>query len=131
MLRFPELRGSRLSKRVEGAHPNHGFHLFRRVVPAPEEMETMIRVGGFGPFGKTRTAPFREAQHSYRAFEADSPLSSDGRGGRGEGNEVTRQRSVESVPSIPCSTAATATQGWLLPPPALDRLPAVPLQEPT
>lgn len=79
---------------------------YRRVVPASEEMEAMIRVGAFDPFGKTRTAQFWEAQHLYRAF----------------GAEINPQ--LSTLNSQP-------TQGWLLPPPTLDRLPAVPLQEPT
>ena len=47
---------------------------YRRVTPGPEEMESMIRVGAFDNFGKTRTAQFWEAQHLYRAFgEAMAP----------------------------------------------------------
>ena len=36
------------------------FH--RRVTPSPEELETMIRAGGFDEFGATRTRQFWEAQ---------------------------------------------------------------------
>jgi DNA polymerase III alpha subunit len=36
------------------------FH--RRVGPLPEELETMIRAGGFDEFGRTRTQQFWEAQ---------------------------------------------------------------------
>ena len=36
------------------------FH--RRAQPAPEELEAMIRVGGFDEFGQTRTRQFWEAQ---------------------------------------------------------------------
>jgi DNA-directed DNA polymerase III PolC len=70
---------------------------YRRVAPAPEEMEAMIRVGALDEFGRTRTAQFWEAQHLHRAF-GDHTASG---------------------------------QGWLLPPPALDRRPALPLIEPT
>src|SRR5438477_6083945 len=87
---------------------------YRRVVPAPEEMEAMIRVGAFDRFGKTRTAQFWEAQHLYQATQHRS------------------QRPVRSVPSVQSfSQNHQPTQGWLISPPALDRLPDVPLQEPT
>jgi len=42
------------------------FH--RRVQPSPEELETMIRAGGFDEFGETRTRQFWEAQYLHRAF---------------------------------------------------------------
>ena len=71
------------------------FH--RRVLPALEEMEAMIRVGAFDGFGQTRTAQFWESRHLHHAF----------------------------------GDTSTPGQGWLLPPPATDRLPAIPLQEPT
>jgi DNA-directed DNA polymerase III PolC len=41
---------------------------YRRVLPQPEEMEAIIRVGGLDGFGKTRPALFWEAQHLYQAF---------------------------------------------------------------
>jgi error-prone DNA polymerase len=70
---------------------------YRRVIPTPDEMEAMIRVGAFDGFGKTRTAQFWESRHLYHAFGHTSEPG----------------------------------QGWLLPPPATDRLPPIPLQEPT
>jgi DNA polymerase-3 subunit alpha len=70
---------------------------YRRVLPTPDEMESLIRVGAFDAFGKTRTAQFWESRHLHYAF---GDVSAPG-------------------------------QGWLLPPPATDRLPAIPLQEPT
>jgi DNA-directed DNA polymerase III PolC len=70
---------------------------YRRVMPTPDEMEAMIRVGTFDGFGKTRTAQFWESRHLHHAFGHSSEPG----------------------------------QGWLLPPPATDRLPAIPLQEPT
>ena len=42
------------------------FH--RRVTPSPEEMEAMIRAGGFDEFGQTRTQQFWETQHLHRTF---------------------------------------------------------------
>ena len=70
----------------------------RRVAPAPEEMEAMIRVGALDGFGQTRTAQFWEALQLQRAYAGRDHSSS---------------------------------QGWLLPAPALDRRPDVPLAEPT
>ena len=40
------------------------FH--SRVKPSPEELEAMIRAGGFDEFGSTRTRQFWEAQHLQR-----------------------------------------------------------------
>ena len=42
------------------------FH--RRVKPLPEELEAMLRAGGFDEFGETRTRQFWEAQYLHRAF---------------------------------------------------------------
>jgi error-prone DNA polymerase len=41
------------------------FH--RRVMPSPEELETMIRAGGFDEFSQTRTRQFWEAQQLAKA----------------------------------------------------------------
>src|SRR5262245_49313589 len=41
---------------------------YRRVVPLPEEMESMIRVGAFDGYGATRTAQFWEARHLQHVF---------------------------------------------------------------
>ncbi len=70
------------------------FH--RRIRPLPEEMEIIIRAGGFDEFGQPRTKQFWEAQYLH-------------------------QTSGAAVP---------AGQGWLLPPPSLDRFPQVSLSEP-
>ena len=69
----------------------------RRVIPSHEEMETIIRAGGFDEFGQTRTRQFWEAQYLHQTFDG---------------------------------SAATG-QGWLLPPPSLERLPELALNEPT
>jgi error-prone DNA polymerase len=71
------------------------FH--RRVKPLPEEMEAMIRAGGFDQFGQTRTQQFWETQHLHHTFGSNRESG----------------------------------QGWLLPPPSLERFPGVPLREPT
>jgi DNA polymerase III alpha subunit len=50
-----------LAEREHGAFASLAdFH--RRVQPLPEEMEAMIRAGGFDEFGQTRTRQFWEAQ---------------------------------------------------------------------
>ena len=41
---------------------------FRRVLPAKEEWEAMIRAGGFDEFGETRTRQFWQAQHLLKMF---------------------------------------------------------------
>ncbi len=85
-----------LAERARGAFASLAdFH--RRVKPLPEEMEAMIRAGGFDEFGQTRTQQFWETQYLHRTF--------------GSNRE--------------------AGQGWLLPPPSLERFPGVPLREPT
>ena len=93
----------RTTTRILDEHGRGGFtsmsDFYRRVMPTPDELEAMIRVGAFDAFGKTRTAQFWESRHLHHAF-GDSSTSAPG-------------------------------QGWLLPPPATDRLPAMPLQEPT
>jgi DNA polymerase-3 subunit alpha len=69
----------------------------RRANPSPEEMEIIIRAGGFDEFGPPRTRQFWEAQYLHQTF----------------------------------GSAASSGQGWLLPPPSLDRFPQVALKEPT
>jgi error-prone DNA polymerase len=49
----------------------------RRVLPLPEELEAMIRGGGFDEFGQTRTRQFWEAQRLAKA-EVQSPKSKVG-----------------------------------------------------
>lgn len=70
---------------------------FQRVSPTPEEMESLLRVGAFDEFNKTRTALFWECQFLQRSF----------------------------------GKADAGGQGLLLPPPGMNRLPEVPLREPT
>jgi DNA-directed DNA polymerase III PolC len=85
-----------LAERARGVFDSLAdFH--RRVKPLPEEMEAMIRAGGFDEFGQTRTQQFWEAQYLHRTF----------------------------------GSHREAGQGWLLPPPSLERFPGVLLREPT
>ena len=72
-------------------------NFFHRVAPSAEELEAMIRVGGFDEFGETRTRQFWQAQHLLKTYGA----------------------SVQSK------------QGWLVPPPGLEQLPTIPLNEPS
>jgi DNA-directed DNA polymerase III PolC len=69
---------------------------FHRVAPSGDELEAMIRAGGFDEFGETRARQFWQARHLLQTFGAGVPPD----------------------------------QGWLVPPPGLEKLPAVPLQEP-
>jgi error-prone DNA polymerase len=56
-----------LAEREHGAFTSLAdFH--RRVKPSPEELEAMIRAGGFDDFGESRTRQFWEAQYLHRAF---------------------------------------------------------------
>jgi error-prone DNA polymerase len=71
------------------------FH--QRIAAAPDEMESLLRVGAFDDFSRTRAAQFWECQFLQRAFPGGD----------------------------------TSRQSLLLPPPGLDRLPEVPLSEPT
>jgi DNA-directed DNA polymerase III PolC len=103
-IRVPLVRAKGLTQRTTdrllAEHQRDRFaslaDFYRRVAPQPEEMEAMIRVGGFDEFGQSRTAQFWDAQQVQRAFGQ-----------------------------------ATNGQGWLLPTPSWERMPAVPLVEPT
>ena len=56
-----------LAERGRGAFTSlPDFH--RRVKPLPEELEALIRAGGFDEFGELRTRQFWEAQYLNRAF---------------------------------------------------------------
>jgi DNA-directed DNA polymerase III PolC len=91
----------RANERILTEHQREPFaslaDFFRRVTASAEEMESLLRVGAFDDFGRTRAAQFWECQFLSRAFG---------------GKDGSRQ-------------------GMLLPPPGLDRLPEVPLQEQT
>ena len=72
-------------------------NFFHRVTPAGEELEAMIRAGGFDEFGETRTRQFWQARHLLKKF----------------------------------GPGVAPGQGWLVPPPGLEKRPALPLQEPS
>jgi error-prone DNA polymerase len=70
---------------------------FHRVAPAAEELEAMIRAGGFDEFGETRTRQFWQAQHLVKTYSSNTEPN----------------------------------QGWLIAPPGLEQLVAIPLTEPS
>ena len=45
---------------------------FHRVAPAAEELEAMIRAGGFDEFGETRTRQFWQAQHLVKTYSSNT-----------------------------------------------------------
>jgi DNA polymerase III alpha subunit len=85
-----------LAERGQGSFASLAdFH--RRVKPSADELEAMIRAGGFDEFGQPRTRQFWEARYLHQTH----------------------------------ARTGTSGQGWLLPPPSLDRFPNVALREPT
>ena len=75
-----------------------------RIQPLPEEMESLIRVGAFDKFGKSRTAQYWESK------------SLQGRGSRVEGKKEDTECSLEQLALFENAD--------------LNRLPSVPLSEP-
>ncbi|HEY3855142.1 MAG TPA: DNA polymerase III subunit alpha [Verrucomicrobiae bacterium] len=65
---------------------------FRRVSPAGEELEAMIRVGAFDEFGDTRTRQFWQAQHLLKTF---------GAGNRANQGWLIAPPGLEQLPQIP------------------------------
>ncbi len=68
---------TRTSDRILTEHEREPFQsladFYRRIAASPEEMESLLRVGAFDEFGRTRTAQFWECQFLQRAFgHADS-----------------------------------------------------------
>ncbi|HVM46829.1 MAG TPA: DNA polymerase IV [Candidatus Acidoferrum sp.] len=88
---------------------------FLRVQPLNEEMEALIRVGAFDEFGQTRTA-------QYWAFKSICQSTC----------QTAKPRSTQEYdPLVNRKSQIVNTQLWLLPPGNLERLPEVPLAEPT
>ena len=80
-----------LAERERGPFASMGdFH--RRAQPLPEELEAMIRAGGFDEFGQTRTRQFWEAQHLHRTF---------GGGRAGDQGWLLPPPSLEQFPTVP------------------------------
>ena len=74
-IRVPLVRAKGLTDRTVTrvlAERQHGVFIslsdfYRRVTPASEEMEAMIRAGGLDEFGQSRTRQFWEAQHLMKS----------------------------------------------------------------
>jgi DNA-directed DNA polymerase III PolC len=82
----------RLLAEREGGSFSSLADFFRRVKPLPDELETMIRAGGFDEFGATRTRQFWEAQYLHQAFGP----------GRAKGqNWLLPPPSLERFPEVP------------------------------
>ncbi len=122
-IRVPVLRVKGLTNRTretilhERARVEFGSlaDFFLRVQPLNEEMEALIRVGAFDPFGQTRTTQYW--QFKSLCGLADAPTHSP--------MESATSRLVGTH-----SLTHSLGQLWLLPPANLDRLPSVPLAEP-
>jgi DNA polymerase III alpha subunit len=71
----------RTSKRLLAEREHGGFaslpDFHRRVKPLPEELEAVIRAGGFDEFGQTRTRQFWEAQHLQKSVGRSDHLEFD------------------------------------------------------
>jgi DNA polymerase III alpha subunit len=65
---------------------------FRRVSPAGEELEAMIRAGAFDEFGETRTRQFWQAQHLLKTF---------GMGNQPNQGWLIAPSGLEQIPQIP------------------------------
>jgi DNA polymerase III alpha subunit len=93
---------------------------FLRVQPLPEEMDSLIRVGAFDVFGKPRTSQYWEFK-SLSQYEIRRP------------KPAARNAKLPSLAAAqsPNSAPRHSSQIWLLPRSDLDRLPSVPLTEPT
>jgi DNA polymerase III alpha subunit/nucleotidyltransferase/DNA polymerase involved in DNA repair len=118
-IRVPVLQVKGLTHRTKEAirreHARGQFtslaDFFLRVQPLNEEMEALIRVGAFDGFGQSRTTQFWEFKALCHTAEA--------RGAESKGPLANRKSQIANH------------QLWLLPPGNLDRLPSVPLAEPT
>ena len=129
-IRVPVLQVKGLTNRTKQALLRERAHgefssltdFFLRVQPLPEEMETLIRVGAFDIFGQSRTAQYwswrtgKNGERGVRSAECKDRKTEE----RKRTEIVNRQSSI-----------VNHCQPWLLPPGDLDRLPSVPLVEPT
>ena len=133
-IRMPVLQVKGLTNRTKEAILRERAHgefssltdFFLRAQPLPEEMETLIRVGAFDSFGQSRTTQYwtvRSAECGMRSVECKDRKSA----GRGQKMEDGKRPEIVNRKS----QIANYRQPWLLPPGDLDRLPSVPLAEPT
>jgi DNA-directed DNA polymerase III PolC len=135
-IRVPVLRVKGLTNRTKEAILRERAHgefssltdFFLRVQPLPEEMEALIRVGAFDIFGQSRTIQYwswrqsagRNAECGVRSAECKDRETGQ-KTENGKRPEIANRK----------SQIANYRQSWLLPPGDLDRLPSVPLVEPT
>ncbi len=118
-IRVPVLQVKGLTQRTEEAilrERAHGLFasladFFLRVQPLSEEMEALVRVGAFDDFGQSRTTQYWEFKSLCHGAQA--------RGAEPNGQSANR------------NSQFAKHQLWLLPPGNLDRLPSVPLAEPS
>ena len=96
---------------------------FLRVQPLNEEMEALIRVGAFDDFGQSRTTQYWE----FKSL-SQNPV----------GTRSTASPSLDQMNGTRWNASRPGHEGrianhqlWLLPPGNLDRLPSVPLAEPS
>jgi DNA polymerase III alpha subunit len=89
---------TRTAEAILAAHKRGPFasmaDFFHRVAPPGDEIEAMIRVGGFDEFGETRTRQFWQAQHLLKTYGA-SVQSRQG--------WLVPPPGLEQLPSIPLS----------------------------
>ena len=84
-IRVPLVRAKgltdRMTTRLLAEHERGSFNsladFHTRVRPAPEELEILIRAGGFDEFGQPRTRQFWEAQHLQKSFCRSDNLEFD------------------------------------------------------
>jgi error-prone DNA polymerase len=83
-----------LAERARGAFAS-AADFYRRVDPAPEELETLIRAGGLDEFGQSRTRQFWEVQQHVRSVKQNP------RGAAGSRNlEFDFDKSADPVESF-------------------------------
>jgi len=100
---------------------------FLRVQPLNEEMEAMIQAGAFDDFGKSRTIQYWE----FKSLAADRPSIPRHKKSVSTQNPSSLDAQANSSPHTTAHTTFPLRQLWLFPPGNLDRLPSVPLAEPT
>jgi DNA-directed DNA polymerase III PolC len=131
-IRVPVLQVKGLTNRTKEAILSERAHgefssltdFFLRVQPLPEEIEALIRAGAFDNFGQSRTTQYWSARQSAGRNAECGVRSAEckDRKSEGGGQKTENGKRAEIV---------NHHQPWLLPPGDLDRLPSVPLVEPT
>lgn len=107
-----------------------------RVQPLAEEMEALIRVGAFDDFGKTRTSQYWEFKSISENTFSIAPTNTEllhprKQWERQKGQKIVYEDEDDCIARSSRITHHASLQPWLLPPADFDRLPSVPLVEPT